>query len=681
MRSTGQASGPLTILTAILLATGALAFVCDADQQQAGDPTESPQRSGAAAPLDLMAMFPPAEALPVDGLIAVRSNSGSLTNTVVADETVAQGDTSEDLRDRGRTRGYRVAYAPAEGILDRDPYFGGLVLRVDEFEDDAFAIAWLSEELDATLAYYANPSNVPDAFQAEEKLFLTGVTEDGDDTRAVQFLVGVPGDLVAIWVVTFRVDNMVTTVALRRTDAYDAVFDVADIARLVRERVSRVSDGYGVGELVTFSEPDSGGRGGLGLRCSYASKFLRDRYSLPVGPGCVILRVMADSNVERAGLRIGDKIVEMDGVPITSGRQFSFWFLRQPSSARIRTLTIQREAQTLTIRVELGGESDDPRHDPYPNYLAGRGNLDPEAAVRYFTLAIEEEPDFDLAYVYRGAEYARLYADGKPTLELAERDLAHALALDPDLPEAHEEYARLAAYVQQDFDGAMLHIDRALAVGGCERTLEVWDVDCGQFFISRAVIQLLRGAQGDLDAAAADLARVEPVSGTEQQRQAVARGVQGGRFVHALRNATCTSGGLEVPCKTIDLDDPAAIANNNSDILKKAQRAVDDDPSSARAYFELSGALAGTENPDWSQMITLVETAMQLANCVGDSRSWAHECGEYVLGRARLLQIRNGPGDLDLSGEDIRAVAIMGGYEVEVDTHRQFLEDVRSARP
>src|SRR5438105_14575624 len=62
----------------------------------------------------------------------------------------------------------------------------------------------------------------------------------------------------------------------------------------------------------------------LGLRCSTASRFLRDRYQLDERPGCVILRVDGRSGAEHAGLRVGDKIVAIGNVPITSGRQFSW---------------------------------------------------------------------------------------------------------------------------------------------------------------------------------------------------------------------------------------------------------------------------------------------------------------------------------------------------------------------
>ena len=47
-----------------------------------------------------------------------------------------------------------------------------------------------------------------------------------------------------------------------------------------------------------------------------------------------------------------------------------------------------------------------PVNDPYAEYLTARGNSSDRTAVMYYTRALERDPDFDLAYVYRGEIYA-----------------------------------------------------------------------------------------------------------------------------------------------------------------------------------------------------------------------------------------------------------------------------------
>lgn len=249
----------------------------------------------------------------------------------------------------------------------------------------------------------------------------------------------------------------------------------------------------------------------LGLRCGYATKFLRERYGLPEGRGCVVLRVDSPSAAEEAGFQLGDKMIEMDGMPITSGRQFSFLFEDLPGTGH-HTFVVQRGNQELTLEVDLADRAGTPKEDPYLYYLRAKGlaassldlDADLDQIIADYTRQTEQDPEFELPYLYRGIKQI-----GRND-EAAEAELRKALQLDPDLTEAHRGLSQLAEG-RDDMEAALEHVNRSIELNGCGEVIEQWDIDCAEDLTNRVAFYLQRLQEGDDLLVERDLEAIEDV--------------------------------------------------------------------------------------------------------------------------------------------------------------------------
>jgi hypothetical protein len=217
--------------------------------------------------------------------------------------------------------------------------------------------------------------------------------------------------------------------------------------------------------------------GTLGMRCSVNSAFLQDTFDTPNRQGCVVLRVSAGA--EDAGIQRGDLVIEMEGIPVTSGQQFQYLF---ETTDPPWTFAIIRSgmAQPLQFTVR-GGRGEDFREDaddPFFYYLRARWDADkkPQQAIRDYSRAIELEPRFDLAYLYRGDLYKDA-GDG----EAARQDYLTALELSPDLGEAHSRYAYFVD--EEDPSTAEEHIRRAVELNRCKGAFEDHNIDCADNYV------------------------------------------------------------------------------------------------------------------------------------------------------------------------------------------------------
>ena len=231
----------------------------------------------------------------------------------------------------------------------------------------------------------------------------------------------------------------------------------------------------------------------LGLRCAYASNYLREKYDLPERRGCVALRVNEGTGAYRAGLREGDMIVEVEGVPITSGPQFTIYWESLDKHTQKFGVVRPGETDELTMKVTLGDHGRLPEYDaedPYFFYLRARGADDSSQAIRDFTEAIELAPEFDLAYVYRGALYTEANVP-----DLAFADLSKALELDPTLTEAYRERAWYHIFTG-DYESAAADAEKAGALDGCGAGFETYNYDCHLDHLYRS---MAFGERGDPD--------------------------------------------------------------------------------------------------------------------------------------------------------------------------------------
>lgn len=236
----------------------------------------------------------------------------------------------------------------------------------------------------------------------------------------------------------------------------------------------------------------------LGLRCSYASKYLREKYGLPDRQGCVILRVTKGGAAEAAGLAEGQLIVALESVPITSGPQFTRFFESLDKRKQEYTALRPGEKEPFTTIVTLGapGElADFDANDPYFFYLRGRGADDRAQAILDLTKAIELAPDFDLAYIYRAAYHVE-----NMMLDDALADLNHALELDDRNAEAFRWRAEAYRY-NGEYEAALADADTAIELDKCPDAFRTYNYDCFVNHMIRLNTFGMRGGPGDSERA------------------------------------------------------------------------------------------------------------------------------------------------------------------------------------
>jgi hypothetical protein len=212
--------------------------------------------------------------------------------------------------------------------------------------------------------------------------------------------------------------------------------------------------------------------GTLGLRCSSNGAYFQRTFGTPAQAGCVVLRVSAGA--DKAGIKRGDLMIEMNGVPVTSGIQYQRLF--DDSNGRSWTFKVIRtgvsEPLEFTVHPAPSWNFSKGPQDAITYYLDARWERDedPGAAIDDYSQAIALQPDFDLAYLYRG----QIYED-RNRLDDAKSDYERAISLSPNLGEAQAIYANFL-YVYDESTGEA-HISKALQLDSCEERQPL-NVDC-----------------------------------------------------------------------------------------------------------------------------------------------------------------------------------------------------------
>jgi hypothetical protein len=224
----------------------------------------------------------------------------------------------------------------------------------------------------------------------------------------------------------------------------------------------------------------------LGLRCSTASRYLKQRFALPDARGCVVLRVSGAA--ARAGIRQGDVIIKMDDIPITSGLQFTFLFENDGEFRSTFTAMRSGQSDPIQFHVVLSAPDPPPREteDAIFYYLRAKGyvGMRPEDGIADYGRAIELAPDFDLAYMNRG----HLYMD-QGDWDAAERDYNKAIELSPEVGETY----RLLSFIKSEAEpmtAINLLVD-ALRLDECSSSplFTRYNVDCAMDSIGMSDLQ------------------------------------------------------------------------------------------------------------------------------------------------------------------------------------------------
>lgn len=260
--------------------------------------------------------------------------------------------------------------------------------------------------------------------------------------------------------------------------------------QILRRAFSAALHGAGAGLVIAgFATGALTAGNVLGLRCSVNSAFLERTFGTPDRQGCVVLRVSAGA--EEAGIRRGDLVIEMEGYPVTSGRQFSLVF---EESDPPWDFTVIRRGEPRHLRFKVsGGRGKNFReeaNDPFFYYLRARWDAaeKPDQAINDYGRAIELEPDFDLAYLYRGQLY-----EERSDREAASRDYLKALELGPRLGEAHAIYAY---FIDNEDPGAALeHINLAVELDHCSGAFETYNIDCSSSYLLLASLHADQAAE------------------------------------------------------------------------------------------------------------------------------------------------------------------------------------------
>ncbi|MFB6215198.1 MAG: PDZ domain-containing protein, partial [Candidatus Bipolaricaulia bacterium] len=100
-------------------------------------------------------------------------------------------------------------------------------------------------------------------------------------------------------------------------------------------------------------------RAWLGVWFQEVTPQMGEKFGLKDGQGVLISEVVENSPAEKAGLKPGDVIVEIDGTNITSGTQFQQQIMYRDVGEEI-SITLIRNQNKKTLTVELGKRTEEP---------------------------------------------------------------------------------------------------------------------------------------------------------------------------------------------------------------------------------------------------------------------------------------------------------------------------------
>ncbi len=240
--------------------------------------------------------------------------------------------------------------------------------------------------------------------------------------------------------------------------------------------------------------------GSLGIRCSGPSSYFDKRFGLPPQErGCVVLRV--SGSAKRGGVRQGDRMIAMNGAPITSGTQFNDRFLDEADSSFDFTFVRAGLVEPVKVTIRLGGSPtpDAPKDDPLTWFLLARGNSNRAEAIEQYSKAIELAPDFDLAYLFRSElEASRI---GLTPEGLA--DLQMAVDLNPELAEAYRDLAlNISGHIFIGAEVPISYAQRSIQLDQCAGGFVKVNWDCARdYSVLAAVLRFRADVPGSIQAA------------------------------------------------------------------------------------------------------------------------------------------------------------------------------------
>ena len=101
-------------------------------------------------------------------------------------------------------------------------------------------------------------------------------------------------------------------------------------------------------------------RGFLGVNIQQVTPDIAASLNMDEPKGAIVTNLVADGPADRAGIEIGDIIIEVDGMAVAAVRDLPRMVAALPAGAPA-ALTLIRDGQTMTVRVTIANQSDAPR--------------------------------------------------------------------------------------------------------------------------------------------------------------------------------------------------------------------------------------------------------------------------------------------------------------------------------
>jgi tetratricopeptide (TPR) repeat protein len=191
-------------------------------------------------------------------------------------------------------------------------------------------------------------------------------------------------------------------------------------------------------------------------------------------------------------------MIALDGTPVTSGPQFDGLFTAHTGSTFTFTIVRAHTHVTNTVRVSFGRASAivAPKNDAITYFLNGKtdgANGRFSDAVADFSKAIQLAPDFDLAYIGRGAARSAI-----ETSVETNNDFIKATELDPEQAEGLRDIVTGVPIPLTDEPGGVIDtIKRAIKSDECTALAGTQNSDCGRDYALLVFADYLAGKYDD----------------------------------------------------------------------------------------------------------------------------------------------------------------------------------------
>lgn len=167
-------------------------------------------------------------------------------------------------------------------------------------------------------------------------------------------------------------------------------------------------------------------RGDIGAFAQTVTPVLAARLRLPRDWGAVLGDVTPGGPADRAGLRLGDMILSLDGKPMENGRQFDVDLYRKPIGQPV-TLEVGRGPQRLIVRVTVAERRGDPQR--FSDLVSPERNLVPRLGVLGLELNAELAQAIPGVRASRGVVVAAVAGDAVGGIEPG--DVIYAVDRNP----------------------------------------------------------------------------------------------------------------------------------------------------------------------------------------------------------------------------------------------------------